>query len=114
MMKPDNRLRASADIMRVLKSGRKARFFGFSLYVAPVLESGAGLRIACIVGKKVHASSVVRHAIQRRVRAAAARSIHALPTGYDVVIVVHDGVLLTVDFEEMIQSLYYGILTLVE
>ena len=82
--------------------------FESNIYTYP-LPSGELVRVACIVGKRVHASSVVRHAIQRRLRAACSALIPMINGPYRIVIVVSNGVVLDVDFQQLMSDIYYGI-----
>src|SRR5258708_4795019 len=109
MLQPQARLRASVEIMRVLRSGTKTRLPYCTLYVRPT-DAPYSVRIACVVGKKVHKSAVVRHAIQRRVRAACRAITTSIPVSCDVVIVVLDSVVLDVDYQSLIRDIYYGII----
>lgn len=85
MLALENRLAASSDITRVVTVGSRIRVKNVALYSAP---SDKGLfRFACVAGKKVHQSSVVRHAVQRKLRAACRKAITALSGSCDIVVV---------------------------
>lgn len=63
-----NRLSADSDIKRVVTTGARVRTNIASVYIAP--SNVGALRFACIAGKKVHKSAVVRHSVQRKIRSA--------------------------------------------
>lgn len=109
MVGPQHRLRASSEIMQTLKNGRRVHFSCYDIYTRP-LEAGAHVRMACIAGKRVHGSSVVRHAVQRRVRSAFGVLIPAINAPYAVVIVVTSSVVLGMDFKRLLHDIYYGVL----
>ncbi len=108
MLRPQHRLRASATIRETLRYGVRSHLPYADIYTNPVEGSGA-VSMACIVGKRVHASSVIRHAAQRRVRAAFNTLIPLINAPYTVVIVVSDSVVLDVDFQSLMRDIYYAI-----
>lgn len=79
-----NRLSADSDIKRVVTIGARTRTNIASVYIAP--SKVDALRFACVVGKRVHKSAVVRHSIQRKIRAAC-KLLDINRVGLDVVIV---------------------------
>ncbi|HSX24487.1 MAG TPA: ribonuclease P protein component [Candidatus Andersenbacteria bacterium] len=108
MMKPPYRLRSSHIIRETLRYGARSRLSYGDIYTAPSADAES-VAIACIVGKRVHASSVVRHAIQRRVRAACGKLIPLINGPYVIVIVVSDSVVLDMDFQVLMSDIYYAI-----
>lgn len=110
MLASKYRLRASADIAHVIRNGKKIHTPCAVITIlipSPVNHT----RIACVVGKKVDRSSVVRHSVQRKLRAGAA----ALPlegtTPYDMVIVASNTRARTMKNEEITNHIRYAIQT---
>ncbi len=69
--------------MVVVRRGRRLRTPYLVMYV---LRSTAGSsRVACVVGKKVHRTAVVRHRIQRQMREIAQQTIPSLSRSHDMV-----------------------------
>lgn len=112
MLQPQNRLRDSVEIMETLRQGARFHISFCDIYVKPA--PGDKVRLACIVGKRVHASAVKRHLAQRRLRAACAQLLPAIKAPYNIVIVGTDSVILHMDFNSLVRELYYGILQGVE
>ncbi len=110
MLPPLSRLRASGDIERVIKTGRRISTPIATLYILSPSTAGC-VRISCVVGKKVHKLSVVRHRVQRKLRAAC----NALPLGadrsYDMVIVASNVNIRTMKNDEITTILLHGIHT---
>lgn len=107
MFSRTNRLSSSRDIQRTLKAGLRAKTKLFSIYVAQ--SGGASMRFVCVVGKKVHKSSVVRHAIQRRIRAAC-RKIQFPDNWYrDVVLLALSSEIQTMSIEDIASDIQYGL-----
>lgn len=86
MLPAPSRLRASTDIQRVLRTGKRIHTDIATIYIlspSPVRH----IRVACVAGKKVDARAVMRHRVQRKLRAA----VSALPLKedhtYDMLIV---------------------------
>lgn len=109
MLQPQNRLRDSGEIMETLRRGARFRLPYCEIYVVGSAGQQRS-RFACIAGKRVHAHAVVRHAVQRRLRAVSARIIPCIPVPCDVVIVVSSSVVLDMDFNSLVRDVYYGIL----
>ena len=108
MLRPQHRLRALGEIRETLRFGARSHLAYCDIYTYP-LESIDTVRMACIVGKRVHASSVVRHDVQRRVRAAFSALVPLIDAPYAVVIVVSNSVVLDVGFQSLISDIYYAI-----
>lgn len=70
----------------VLKSGRRVAAGALVAYIRPSSSEHIA-RVAAIVGKKVFASAVRRHRLQRQVRHIMQGYIAERPSGYDVVVV---------------------------
>lgn len=85
MLARSHRLRRSQDIEHVLRRGRciSTRF----VRVCVVPGSTPSTRIACVVGKRVHARAVRRHQYQRWLREIARDVVKRLATAqsYDMV-----------------------------
>lgn len=82
MLPASHRLRRKQDILGTIRTGQKLRSPYLDVYYRP---GDRVTRIACVVGKRVHASAVVRHRLQRRMRASAREWIATLPQPYDIV-----------------------------
>lgn len=80
------RLTASADIERVITIGTRVYTPFATLYVLAQPEKDC-TRIACVVGKRVDKTAVVRHAVQRKLRAAIITLPVTMKASYDMVIV---------------------------
>lgn len=109
MLQPQYRLRDSVEIMETLRRGARFRTSFCDIYVL-IPSNSSHPRLACIVGKRVHASAVQRHRAQRRLRSACARLVPLITTPCNVVIVATNSVLLHMDFNSLVEELYYGIL----
>lgn len=83
MFSRSRRLRSRQDISRLIQKGRRIRTPHVLIYIAPSSESST--RVACVVGKKVHASAVKRHFYQRRLREIAKQVVRDIPQPYDMV-----------------------------
>lgn len=77
------RIRHKDEVLAVLRGGRKIRTPYALIYVRPARES----RMACVVGKKVHALAVGRHRLQRQLRESVRQAIPSLSASYDIVVV---------------------------
>ncbi len=85
MLALENRLTASSDIKKVVMQGRCVRTKSMNICSSP--SSLNHVRFACVAGKKVHASAVVRHGVQRKLRAACREVITTIDGSYDIVVV---------------------------
>ncbi len=84
MYRSEHRLRKSADIERLFKSGRSLLSPVFSLKMA---RNSLGItRVAIIVGTKVHKRAVRRNLVKRRMRAVMAELLPQLKPGIDLAI----------------------------
>lgn len=110
MLPSQFRLRASADIERAIRLGMRAHTPFATLYLFP-RESGGGTRIACVVGKRVDKTAVIRHAVQRKLRAAANALPLALDRPYDMVIVARNSQARLLKGNEITQYILHAIRT---
>ncbi len=101
-----HRLSSSRDIERVIKSGVRIPTEHTVLYGLPA-SSGAS-RVACVVGKKVHKSAVIRHRIQRRLRAACREALLTISGAYDIVVIARGGQLQLMDMKEIVYEITEG------
>lgn len=87
------RLRRAEDIRNTLRLGQRATIKGIRLYARPNPAELAS-RVACVVGRSVDRSAVVRHRYQRwlRVLAAEALATTLQRRAYDVVLVALPGI----------------------
>ncbi len=107
MLSPNNRLTASSDIERVVVSGTRVRTRIVAIYSAP---SNVGrIRFACVAGKKVHKSSVIRHSLQRKLRAACRSAITRIPGSYDIVVVALTPTIRSMKLQEVTQEITDGL-----
>ncbi|MEX1112262.1 MAG: ribonuclease P protein component [Candidatus Andersenbacteria bacterium] len=78
------RIRHTAEVLAVIRRGQKIRTPYLLLYLLPAKQ----WRMACVVGKKVSKSAVVRHRIQRQLREIVRDVVVGASGGpYDVVVV---------------------------
>lgn len=101
-----HRLTSSKDIERVIKTGSRAQMEHVVIYAA--VSGGNGSRCACVVGKKVHKSAVIRHRIQRRMREACKKSIVAISGAYDIVVIAKTQHIQLMDMQELINEIADG------
>lgn len=80
----------SLRIQSILRSGHRRDTPSVAVTTAPPI--GATPQIACIVGKKVHASAVIRHRYQRLLRAVG-RALVRAGLKYDMVMVAKPAIL---------------------
>lgn len=108
MLASSFRLRASADIERVTRAGKRLVVPIATIYLLSPSPSGH-TRIACVAGKRVHKSSVVRHAVQRKLRAACRTLPLDLKDSYDMVIIASRADIRTMKQEEIKSTLFNAI-----
>ena len=88
MLAAANRLRATRDITRVYRQGRYGGGGALSLKAR---RNGLSLtRVVVVVAKKVDKRAVVRNRLRRRVVGVLEQLWDQVPTGYDIVISVHE------------------------
>lgn len=85
MLAKKNRLTTSSDIENVVVRGLRVRGKYVTIYSAPSTHGEP--RIACVAGKRVHASAVIRHSVQRKLRAACRDIVTTFHGSYDIVVV---------------------------
>lgn len=85
MLPAPQRLSKDKEIQVVVKQGRRARGRFVLIYTQKAI--GTGSRIACVVGKKVSPSSVIRHKYQRWLREAIRLHLSEIRQPSDMVIV---------------------------
>ena len=90
-----------------MKTGARVQTEHVVIYSAPSL-SGT-FRCACIVGKKVHKSAVIRHRIQRRLREACKQCMVAISGAYDIVVIAKKQHIQLMDMQEIIHEIKGGI-----
>ncbi len=88
----------SQRIQAILRHGQRLETRYATLMVQPMSQGAA--EVACVVGKKVHVSSVVRHRYQRLLRAAARPLIQA-GLKYDMVMVAKPEILSVKNLHEL-------------
>lgn len=104
------RLRASADIQQVLRAGKRIHIPFAAVYIL-VPSPAKQTRITCVVGKRVHKTSVVRHAVQRKLRAAASALPLKQDEPYDMVIVGLSAQVRMMTNEEITKHILHAIQT---
>lgn len=108
MLARSDRLHLSADIERVTRTGVRTQTPIGAVYILTPSPAGR-TRIACVVGKRVHSSAVVRHATQRKLRHAC-RALPNTPHGpYDMVVVASTAGIRTMNQKEIIDILSHAI-----
>jgi len=107
MLARKNRLTASSDIQQVVVHGARVRTNNLSIYSAPNAVNNT--RFACVAGKKVHASAVVRHSIQRKIRAACASITTSFTSSYDIVVVALIKDVRSMSVQDMVQEISKGL-----
>lgn len=108
MLSPKLRLRASADIERAIRTGKRIQTPFATVYILTP-STVAHARICCVAGKKVDASAVVRHAVQRKLRAASAALPIQSDNPYDMVIVASNTLSRIMKIEEITNHLLHAI-----
>jgi ribonuclease P protein component len=99
----------SREIEHLVKTGTKIRVSFGTVYIHIPSETGIS-RVACVAGKKAHRLAVIRHAIQRRLRAA----VKSLPSSssipsYEMVIVASSVKVREMEFQDIIGELHHGL-----
>lgn len=67
-LRPAPALRRQQDFSRLYARGRRYRTSLLTVVAGPAEEGQTGIRLACVVSKKVSGSAVVRNRIRRRLR----------------------------------------------
>lgn len=109
MLAREQRLRRSEDIMRVMRHGRRIKMPHALLYVAAAPNT-EGVRVACIVGKRVHRSAVRRHSIQRRLRESVRTHLPRASSPVDLVVVAQPSIVEVRDFEQLAAEVAHGLI----
>lgn len=86
MLSGKHRLRRDEDIKRVLHTGERIRTRALQVSLLKTTLT-APARVSVVAGKRVHASAIVRHKVQRLLREIVADVLRQYPTGYDMVVV---------------------------
>lgn len=107
MLSSPNRLTASSDIERVVVKGARVRTNIITIYSAP--SDKGRIRLACVAGKKVHPSAVIRHSIQRKLRAACRLHITSLSGSYDIVVVALNQEIRVMSVDEVVRDIARGL-----
>ncbi|MDZ4344136.1 MAG: ribonuclease P protein component [Candidatus Binatia bacterium] len=104
MLQRHNRLHRDKDIKNVLARGRCAYVPAFRLCV--LLGPSPFSRAACVCGKSVDKSAVVRHKYQRQLRIVASRLIDSMESGrtYDLVLIARPGIKSSVNQIKLISA----------
>lgn len=92
----------SRQIQSLLRTGEHYETPSTSLVVRPADRKFS--QTACVVGKKVHASSVIRHRYQRLLRAAA-QAVIKNHLAYDMVIIAKPAILKIKKLDELKKEL---------
>ncbi len=87
MLASRNRLKQPRAIARVFRQGRQGSSGNIRLKAS--INGTQESRVVVVVSKKVSKRAVVRNRIRRRVGALVAERWATVPSGYDIVIVVH-------------------------
>lgn len=103
MLAKKNRLAASSDIEDVVVRGARVQGKYVTIYYSPSV--GGEVRFACVAGKKVHASAVVRHRVQRKLRAACREIVTTYKGSYDIVVVARTPEVASVNVQEIISEI---------
>ncbi|MDA1168781.1 MAG: ribonuclease P protein component [bacterium] len=107
MLARKNRLTASSDIKNVVARGSRVRGNNIAIYSA--VNPLDVVRFACVAGKKVHASSVVRHRVQRKIRAACAYIVTTWTGSYDIVVVAQSQGVCSMSVQDIEQEIKKGL-----
>ncbi len=102
------RLAKSSNIRDAIRRGKVYRTPYVRIY-AYAAHTQVHSRVACIVGRRIHASAVVRHRFQRMLREAARAAIATLPHPYDMVWVAKPEIVRVRSLPELRESLRYTI-----
>ena len=106
MLPQPHRLPRTADIERVVRSGRVLALPELRIHYQANQQPGH--RIACVVGKRVSPQATVRHRWQRRLRSVAAEYITRQTSAgphYDMVWVAQPGLAQVQSFSEVEREL---------
>lgn len=86
MLSSSNRLTASKDIMKVLRTGQRT---GAGPFVVYAMRNRTGeLRMTVVISKKVDKRAVVRNRCRRRVREAFRPLLPNLTSGFDILVYI--------------------------
>lgn len=107
MLTRKNRLTASSSIEQVVLRGARVQGKYVGMYYSP--SHGGDLRFACVAGKKVHASAVIRHGVQRKLRAACREIVATYKGSYDIVVVARTPEVASVRVQEIISEITKGL-----
>ena len=86
MLPAAHRLRRSDAIATVVRTGIHLTTPYVRIHALPTPDNVVS-RVACVVGQKVHSSSVKRHHYQRWIRECAQQLLPKLKSAYDIVLV---------------------------
>lgn len=107
MLARKNRLTVSSDIKNVVARGSRVRGNNIAIYSA--VNAHGVVRFACVAGKKVHANSVVRHRVQRKIRAACAHVVTIWTGSYDIVVVAQSQDVYSMSVQSIAQEISKGL-----
>lgn len=107
MLARKNRLTASSDIENAVKRGARVR--GENIAIYSVANAFSISRFACVAGKKVHSSSVVRHRVQRKIRAACADIATSWNGSYDIVVVAQSQNVSRMSIQDIAKEILKGL-----
>ncbi|HLC49755.1 MAG TPA: ribonuclease P protein component [Candidatus Andersenbacteria bacterium] len=107
MLKKENRLTKSQDIENIVRGGARLRTKHMVIYTMPSTQGH--IRFACVAGKKVHASAVIRHSVQRKIRAACSIIVTSRPGSYDIVVVALTPAIRSMDIQDVVRDITPGL-----
>ena len=82
-------LSRQSDFSRIYKQGRRHRSRLLTAVVAPAPTGYTGIRVACVVSKKVAKQAVRRNRIRRRLREAFRLQLSAAAPPVDIILIAH-------------------------
>lgn len=103
MLPAKHRLRHEVDILKVLRHGQRQDHQAATIYTSKSDQTLS--RAACIVGKKVSPSAVVRHRYQRWLRELAAEMMKTSQKPVDVVLVAKPAILQSKSLADLKQAI---------
>lgn len=105
MLAASNRLTASKDIMKVLRTGQRTGAGPFVVYA--MRNRTGGIHMTVIISKKVSKRAVVRNRCRRRVREAFRPLIPNLEPGFDILVYIKQE-MGTVPFDSISQNISHA------
>ncbi len=109
MLALKNRIRQKRDFAKIFKVSRPVHTENLIFRFTKKQDQNSQTRFAFIINNKVEKRAVYRNRLRRRLQAIVAELLFEAEKGYDVVVIIKPGSILSLDYNKLKAQLVFGL-----